>query len=87
VLSTPKYSHAYLLFEKLYVRHAPKILGFLSMYTQTKPQAEEYLIIIFCKVWADINDLGSNEENKIIRIVLSVCKPILKNKKPFHLQN
>ena len=67
-------------FECLYDKYAPKAFGFITKHTDTKEQAEEYMMSVFLKVWEDIKTFDNNAEKKIQQIVLMICKPIYKNK-------
>ncbi len=67
-------------FEWLYDTHAPKAFGFITKHTNTKEQAEEYMMNVFLKVWDDIKNFNTDEEKKIQQIVLMICRPLFKNK-------
>lgn len=67
-------------FEWLYDTHAPKALGFITKHTDTKEQAEEFMMIVFLKVWENIKSFDKDPEKKIQQIVLMTCKPIYKKK-------
>ena len=68
------------VFEKLYDKFSPKIFGFISQYADSKQEAEEYLVKVFLRIWNDITELDDTTENRILYIVLIVCRPIYKNK-------
>lgn len=72
--------HDHTNFVRLYDTYAPKAFGFITNHTTTKEQAEEFLMAVFLKVWADIKTFGSDPEKKIQQIVLMICKPIYKKK-------
>jgi DNA-directed RNA polymerase specialized sigma24 family protein len=65
-------------FEKVYDKYSPKIYGFISQYTSSKKQAEEYLINVFIKLHTELEHLDINDERTIQRIVFLICKPLLK---------
>ena len=67
-------------FEWLYDNYAPKAFGFITKHTDTKEQAEEYMMNVFLKVWENIKTFDKDAEKKIQQIVLMICKPIFKNK-------
>ncbi len=67
-------------FEWLYDTYSPKVFGFVTKHSDTKEQAEEYLMNVFLKVWENIKIFDNEAEKKILQIVLMVCKPIYKNK-------
>lgn len=74
-------SHAdFAKFQRLYDMYAPKLLGFITKYTDTKQQAEEYLEKVFLCACKDINSFDCNAEKKLLHIVLIVCKPVIKFK-------
>lgn len=61
-------------FENLYDKYSPKVNGFLISQTDSKEQAEELLINVFLKVWAEIRTFKETDEKKIIIILLSIVK-------------
>jgi hypothetical protein len=63
------------------------MLGFIRKYSETNEQADDYLALIFCKVWAEINDFDNQPEKKILKLVLSTCKPILKTNSRIRMTN
>lgn len=65
-------------FEWLYDTHAPKALGFITKHTDTKEQAEEFMMIVFLKVWENIKSFDKDAGKKIQQIVLMTCKPLYK---------
>ncbi len=67
----------YEAFELLYDKYAPKVFGFIVKHTNSKEQAEEFLTKVFLKVWDDIKSFTVHPEKNILRILLSVCKPLL----------
>lgn len=68
-------------FEVLYDKYAPKAFGFITKYTHTKEEAEEFLKHVFLKAWEDdIKIVDEHSEKKILNILLSICKPLYKNK-------
>ena len=70
-------SKDYAKFEYLYNTFAPKLLGFIMKYTETKLQAEEFLINVYHQVLTDINYFDNNPEKKLLKLVLSMCRPAL----------
>ncbi len=72
--------HDYENFELLYDKYAPKAFGFITQYADTKEEAEEFLKNVFLKAWDDIKTFDEHSEKKIVRILLSECKPLYKNK-------
>ncbi len=66
----------YEAFELFYDKYAPKVFGFIVKHTNSKEQAEEFLTNVFLKVWDD-KAFSVHPEKNILRILLSVCKPIL----------
>ena len=72
----------YQVFEMLYDKYSPKVFGFISQYADSKQEAEEYLVQVFLRLWNDIAVFDDAIENRILYIVLIVCKPIYKNKIP-----
>ncbi len=68
------------IFEELYDKHSPKAFGFITQHTDTKEEAEEYMMNVFLKVWENIKAFDKDAEKKIQQIVLMICKPIYKNK-------
>ncbi len=67
-------------FELLYDKYAPKAFGFIKQYTNNKEEAEGFLIDVFLRAWDDIKTFDEHTEKKIMKILLSVCKPLYKNK-------
>lgn len=65
--------HTY--FEWLYDKYAPKACCFITKHTGTKEQAEEFMMNVFLKVWADIKTFDKDTDKKLQQIVLMVCKP------------
>ena len=62
----------------LYDNYAPKAFGFITKNTETKEQAEEYMMNVFLKVWENIKTFDKDAEKKIQQIVLMVCNPFYK---------
>ena len=73
-------AYDYKVFESLYDTYAPKAFGFIAQYTDTKEEAEVFLKDVFLKAWGDIKNFDEHTEKKIMGILLSVCKPLYKNK-------
>jgi len=67
----------YKAFELLYDKYAPKALGFISQYINSKEKAEEFLIIVFLRVWNDIKSFDEKAEKQFLRILLLVWKQFL----------
>lgn len=68
--------------------YAPKLFGFIRLYSETKEQAEQYLEKVFLQAFKDINYFDSNAEKKLLNIVLLACKSAIKlkcnrNTKPY----
>lgn len=68
-MSGQAFSPSIQVFEYLYDRHAAKVFGFISNYTNTRQQAEKYLVMVFCKVWQHIDEFDGNGEKKFMAIV------------------
>ncbi len=66
------------LFDMVFETHAPKALGFIMQHTNNKKEAEEYLGLVFFRVWNDIRDIEENTNKKILYHILFVCKPLYK---------
>lgn len=71
----------YKTFEILYNDHAPKIFGFLMVHTETKEQAEKYVMDIFLQVWDDIKNFNVDADKKMNKIILLNCRPLFKKRK------
>ncbi len=67
----------YKAFELLYDKYAPKALGFIAQYTNSKEKAEEFLVIVFLRVWNDIKSFDEKAEKQFLRILLLVWKQFL----------
>ncbi len=65
-------------FERLYDNYAPKAYGFITRHSDTKEQAEEFMVTVFLKVWENIKTFDHDAEKKIQQIVLMICKPLYK---------
>jgi hypothetical protein len=70
--------NSYKTFELLYDKYAPKALGFITRYTNTKEQAEELLVNVFLEVWNEINKYEDCSEKIILKILLIKCRPLFK---------
>ena len=61
-------------FDFLYTTYAPKVLGFVKNFAQSKEQADEFLIDVFTRAGKEIKDCDNNAEKKILQIVLMVYR-------------
>lgn len=66
------------IYNMVFETHAPKALGFIMQYTNNKKEAEEYLKLVFLRVWNDIKNIDENTDKKILYHLLCVCKPLYK---------
>jgi DNA-directed RNA polymerase specialized sigma24 family protein len=61
-------------FELLYATYAPKVLGFVKNFANSKEQADDFLIEVFTRAGKEIKDYDNNAEKKILKIVLTVYR-------------
>ncbi len=61
-------------FEFLYDTYAPKVLGFINGFAESKEQADRFLIDVFTRVSKEIKPYDNNTEKKILQIVLTVYR-------------
>jgi transcription termination factor NusB len=64
------------MYDMLFKKHAPKVLGFIMLYTNNKKEAEEYLVRIFLRVSDNIENIDENTDKKILYYSLCACKPL-----------